>query len=86
MTHRYSWSVERNDKALMNYFFVHARSPPRLCSVDLPGGSIWDETDQIPAEDDVGSPGGVPVSKVLSFAPCCMTVRDHQPSETPLLR
>ena len=66
VTHRYSWSIERNDKALMNYFFVHERSPPRLCSVDLPGGSIWDEKEQSPSEEDVGSLEGVPVSKVNS--------------------
>ncbi len=66
VTHRYSWSIERNDKALMNYFFVHERTPPRLCSVDLPGGSIWDEKEQSPPEEDVGSVEGIPVSKVNS--------------------
>ena len=64
VTHRYSWSVERNDKALMNYFFVHPRSPPRLCAADLLGGSIWDEKDTSPPEDDVGSPEGISVSVV----------------------
>lgn len=64
MTHRYSWSIERNDKALMNYFFVHKRIPPRLCAADLPGGSVWDETERSPPEDDVGSQDGIPVSKV----------------------
>ncbi len=64
ITHRYSWSIERNDKSMMNYFFVHQRSPPRLCAADLPGGSVWDDQEQTPPDDDVGSPGGIPVSKV----------------------
>ena len=64
ITHRYSWSIERNDKSMMNYFFVHQRSPPRLCAADLPGGSVWDDKEQTPPEDDVGSQGGIPVSEV----------------------
>ena len=64
VTHRYSWSIERNDKALMNYFFVHQRSPPRLCTADLPGGSVWDDNERSPPQDDIGSPDGIPVSQV----------------------
>jgi hypothetical protein len=40
VTHLYSWSLERNDKALLNYFFVQDAEPPRLCAMDLPGGGF----------------------------------------------
>lgn len=40
VTHLYSWSLERNDKALLNYFFVQDVEPPRLCAMDLPGRGV----------------------------------------------
>jgi hypothetical protein len=33
----YSWGLNRNDLALLNYFFVNQRQPPYLISIDLPG-------------------------------------------------
>lgn len=31
---------ERNDYALINYFFLQRLEPPRLCAIDLPEGHL----------------------------------------------
>ena len=53
----------RNDKALLNYFFVQARDPPLLCSIDLPdyglSGSLSLFTDQ-----ELYGPGGTLCTQV----------------------
>ena len=40
MTHCYNWDNERNDYALINYFFFQTLDPPRLCALDLPDGNL----------------------------------------------
>ena len=40
ISHCYNWDNERNDYSLINYFFIQNLSPPRLCALDLPNGSL----------------------------------------------
>ena len=40
ITHTYNMDNERNDYALLNYFFLQRLDPPRLCSIDLPEGHL----------------------------------------------
>lgn len=40
VTHCYNWDNERNDYAMINYFFYQELDPPRLCAIDLPNGSL----------------------------------------------
>ncbi len=40
MTHTYNMDNERNDYALINYFFLQRVDPPRLCTIDLPDGHL----------------------------------------------
>ena len=40
MTHTYNMDNERNDYALINYFFLQRLDPSRLCAIDLPEGHL----------------------------------------------
>ncbi|BDA45093.1 hypothetical protein COCOBI_06-5730 [Coccomyxa sp. Obi] len=58
VVYQYSWILERNDKALLQYFFVQERDPPLLCLLDLPEhGSFWDSTGPL-RDDELYGPGG----------------------------
>ena len=63
--HRYSWSIERNDKALLDYFFVQEHDPPLLCALDLPGVNVWDGLEAASNDHELYGPGG----------PLCIPVR-----------
>ena len=65
--YQYSWILERNDKALLQYFFVQEREPPLLCLLDLPEhGSFWDTPGKL-SDDELYGPGG----------PLCTEVGGH---------
>ena len=40
VTHTYNMDNERNDYALINYFFLQRLDQPRLCAIDLPDGHL----------------------------------------------
>lgn len=65
VVHRYSWSIERNDKALLDYFFVQEHDPPLLCALDLPGVNVWDGLESPSNDHELYGPGG----------PLCIPVR-----------
>ena len=52
VTFCYNRSLQRNDASLMKYGFIQRLSPPRLCGVDLPGGTLG-ETLEGPAWEHV---------------------------------
>ena len=59
LLYRYSWGTNRNDKALLNYFFLHERRPPLLCAVDLPARykTLLEDIEENPDDSD-HAPGG----------------------------
>lgn len=55
----YHPSMDRNDRALLNYFFVQERDPPLLCLEDLPEhGSFGNTRGLLPSDDELYGPGG----------------------------
>lgn len=80
VTHRYSWAIERNDRALVNYFFVHERQPPLLCTLDLPGVSVWDDLEAPPADHELYGRGGPLCIQVGSPAPLGSPTPAHLPT------
>ncbi|CAL8469166.1 g8707 [Coccomyxa elongata] len=58
VVHRYSWGIERNDKALLDYFFVQEHDPPLLCALDLPGVNVWDTLESASSDHELYGPGG----------------------------
>lgn len=64
VVYQYSWILERNDKALLQYFFVQDRDPPLLCLLDLPEhGSFWDTPGRL-SDDDLYGAGGLLCTEV----------------------
>ncbi|CAL8469164.1 g8705 [Coccomyxa elongata] len=56
---QYNPSLDRNDRALLNYFFVQERDPPLLCLLDLPEhGSFGNTPGVLPSDDELYGPGG----------------------------
>ncbi|BDA45092.1 hypothetical protein COCOBI_06-5720 [Coccomyxa sp. Obi] len=55
----YNPSLARNDRALLNYFFVQERDPPLLCRMDLPElGSFRGTPGPPPRDDELYGTGG----------------------------
>ena len=59
MVFQYNLSLKRNDKALLNYFFVHEHDPPMLCLLDLPEhGREGNVPKPLLNDDELFGPGG----------------------------
>ena len=69
---RYNWAIERNDKALVDHFFVSERQPPWLCTLDLPGHTIYDVPDEDPAADKQHAPTGPLCTQASTCCAMCM--------------
>lgn len=72
VVHRYSWGIQRNDKALLDYFFVQEHDPPLLCALDLPGVNVWDTLESVSNDHELYGLGGSLCIPVCSrSSQCC---------------